>query len=330
MGSPRVSIDQLRRAARCQPRTAAGTRSLSRHGAVRNRGYDWSSRCHIPSCALPIYVTSVASVALFLDRHDAPGATAADVAAAHKLDLDVQEKYGVRYVTYWFDDDAGTVFCLAEGPDRESLEAVHREAHGLMANNIIEVGEAPINSYLGAPPLHRPGDVYVESAVRAILFTDLCDSTKQTQIIGDEGFVLLLHEHDEIVRSALHERGGREVKHTGDGIMASFSSASPAVEAGVDIQRRLKRRNETAKLPIHLRIGISIGEPVTERGDLFGATVQLSARLCSIAPPDGIAVSAAVRDLCVGKLLVFESRGAHRLKGFAERVPVFEVRFETE
>ena len=89
-------------------------------------------------------------MALFLDRHKAPGATAADIAAAHELDLAVQEKYKVRYVTYWFDADEGTVFCLAEGPDRQSLETVHREAHGLVADNIIEVGSGPINAFLGA------------------------------------------------------------------------------------------------------------------------------------------------------------------------------------
>jgi hypothetical protein len=88
-------------------------------------------------------------MALFLDRHKAPGATAADIAAAHELDLAVQEKYKVRYVTYWFDAGEGTVFCLAEGPDRQSLETVHREAHGLVADNIIEVGNGPINAFLG-------------------------------------------------------------------------------------------------------------------------------------------------------------------------------------
>ena len=264
-------------------------------------------------------------MALFLDRHDAPGATAAEIAAAHELDLAVQEKYRVRYVTYWFDEDQGTVFCLAEGPDRESLEAVHRDAHGLVADNIIEVGEGPINAFMGALPLHPAGDVYVESAVRAIVFTDLCDSTRQTQELGDEGFMALLREHDEIVRNALHDRSGREVKHTGDGIMASFASVSAAVEAGIDMQRGVHRRNASAERPIHIRIGISVGEPVTERDDLFGATVQLSARLCSVASRDGIAVSTAVRDVCAGKRFAFASKGAMELKGFSEPVPVFEV-----
>src|ERR1700691_5536694 len=202
-------------------------------------------------------------MALFLDRHKAPGATATDIAAAHELDLAVQEKYKVRYVTYWFDADEGPVFCLAEGPDRESLETVHREAHGLVADNIIEVGNGPINAFLGEIPRHPAGEAYVDSAVRAILFTDLCDSTQQTQELGDEAFMVLIREHDEIVRTALQKCSGREVKHTGDGIMASFMSVSSAVESGIDIQRSLGHRNDHAERPIHLRVGISVGEPVT-------------------------------------------------------------------
>ncbi len=264
-------------------------------------------------------------MALFLDRHRAPGATAADIAAAHELDLAVQDKYKVRYVTYWFDEDEGTVFCLAEGPDRESLETVHREAHGLVADNIIEVGNGPINAFLGEIPRHPPGSAYVESAVRVILFTDLCDSTLQTQELGDDGFMCLLREHDEIVRAALQKQAGREVKHTGDGIMASFTSVSAAVESAIDMQSSLQRRNESAERPIRLRVGISVGEPVTERGDLFGAAVQLSARLCGVASPGGIAVSTAVRELCVGKRFAFDSKGSLNLKGFVEPVPVFEV-----
>jgi class 3 adenylate cyclase len=266
-------------------------------------------------------------MALFLDRHEAPGATAADIAAAHELDLAVQDQYGVRYVTYWFADGDGTVFCLAEGPNREALEAVHRDAHGLLAVNIIEVGEGPINAFLGTVPHHNAGEVYVESAVRAILFTDLCDSTQHTQELGDDAYMVLIREHDEIVRTSLRERGGREVKHTGDGIMASFVSVSSAVESGIDVQRALRRRNVEADHEIHVRIGISVGEPVTQSGDLFGSSVQLSARLCGVAPPGGITVSSAVRDLCAGKLLEFVATGPHALKGFAEPVPSFEVRF---
>lgn len=267
-------------------------------------------------------------MALFLDRHEVVGATAADVAAAHELDLSVQDRYGVRYITYWFDDGAGTVFCLAEGPDRAAVETVHREAHGLMADNLIEVGEGPINAFLGDFPRHPAGEAYAESAVRAILFTDFCESTRLTRELGDQGFMCLLREHNEIVRTALGSRGGREVKHTGDGIMSSFSSVTAAVETGIAIQQSVLARNEMTERPFHLRIGISVGEPVTDSGDLFGVAVQLSARLCDAASPGGIAVSNAVRELCAGKPFEFDARGDVALKGFAEPMVVFDVRIK--
>ena len=77
-----------------------------------------------------------------MDIHrDVEGLTAEAVAGAHQKDLEVQDKLGVKYIRYWFDEESGTVFCLAEAPSKEAAEAVHREAHGLMASEIIEVRE---------------------------------------------------------------------------------------------------------------------------------------------------------------------------------------------
>lgn len=265
---------------------------------------------------------------LYLDRHVIPGSTAVEVADAHKLDLEVQEKYQVRYVTYWFDDRDGTVFCLAEGPDREALNAVHREAHGLVADNVIEVGEGPINAFLGERPTFDAGEAYVAPGVRVIFFTDICDSTSQTAALGDEGFMALLRAHNDVVRTALGRHSGREVKHLGDGIMASFTSVSAALEAGIEVQRQLLERASGGTLMPRVRIGISVGEPVTDADDLFGTAVQLSARLCSVARPGGIAVSNAVRELSAGKRFEFGEPAHHELKGFTGLVPVYEVQFE--
>jgi hypothetical protein len=77
---------------------------------------------------------------LYMDIHKGvEGLTAQAVADAHKKDLEVQKKYGVKYLNYWFNDDDGTVFCLSEAPNKEAAQAVHREAHGLVADEIIEV-----------------------------------------------------------------------------------------------------------------------------------------------------------------------------------------------
>ena len=79
---------------------------------------------------------------LFMDiHHHVEGLTADAVAGAHQADLKTQEKYGVKYLRYWFDEGTGKVFCLVEAPTREAAVAVHREAHGLVADEIIEVRE---------------------------------------------------------------------------------------------------------------------------------------------------------------------------------------------
>ena len=261
---------------------------------------------------------------LFMDRHDMPGVSAEEVADAHAQDVGVQTAHGVRFLTYWFDSGSGSVFCLVEGPTKDAVEQVHREAHGGIASNIIEVEPGPVNAFFGSVPEHPVGHAYAESAVRAVLFTDVCGSTEMTQRLGDDGAMALLREHDEIVRDALKEHTGREVKHTGDGIMASFSSVASSVETAIAIQRRLTERDDAS---LEVRIGISAGEPVSDNEDLFGAAVQLAARLCAASEPRGISVSVAVRELCVGKRFTFEERGPMALKGFSEPTPFYEVRW---
>src|ERR1700733_15845978 len=180
---------------------------------------------------------------LFMDRHDLPDATAADIAAAHLRDLEVQERFGVRFVTYWFEEEAGSGFCLVEGPDKESVEAAHSASHGLTPVNVVEVDEAIIRGFFGRLNTHPPGEPYVESAFRAILFTDIVDSTRLTQELGDRAAMRLLREHNSIVRSVLARFGGTEVKHTGDGIMAAFASAFQSLGAAIQIQRDLFERD---------------------------------------------------------------------------------------
>jgi hypothetical protein len=79
---------------------------------------------------------------LFMDVHDkVDGATADAVAGAHMKDVEVQGQYGVKYLKYWLDEGSGRIFCLADAPDREAAIRVHREAHGLLADEIYEVTE---------------------------------------------------------------------------------------------------------------------------------------------------------------------------------------------
>ena len=93
---------------------------------------------------------------IFLDRHDLRGLTAADIAEAHRKDLEVQERYGVRFLTYWFDEARGTGFCLIDAPDIETAMRVHDEAHGDVAKDVIEVDLSAVEAFLGRVSDPRP------------------------------------------------------------------------------------------------------------------------------------------------------------------------------
>src|SRR5262245_285460 len=165
---------------------------------------------------------------LYMDIHELDGLSSEDIARAHAQDLESQKKYGVDYRKYWIDEGCGKAFCLVQAPTSEIAIRVHREAHGHVAEKIIEVDPDLADGFLGGGGVNATGAATVpgtgdvrDTGIRTILFTDIVDSTSLTQAMGDEAVMNLLGIHDEIVRNALAATGGREVKHTGDGIMAS-------------------------------------------------------------------------------------------------------------
>jgi class 3 adenylate cyclase len=271
---------------------------------------------------------------IFMDRHDLLGAKSEDVAEAHRRDVDIQDRHGVKYMAYWFDQERGAAFCLVDAPDAATAERVHREAHGEIAHAIIPVDLTTVEAFLGriGDPRAGPGDAApaVDPGLRAVMFTDIVGSTEMTARLGDAAALDLVRAHDALVRRGLEAYGGREVKHTGDGIMASFDQVANAVRGAADIQRRFCSYNVDASESLSIRIGIHAGEPVEDRNDLFGATVQLASRLCSEAEANGIVVSGLVRELCGEDAARFVALGERRLKGFAQGIPVFRFQWQTE
>jgi class 3 adenylate cyclase len=249
----------------------------------------------------------------------------------HQADLDVQDKYGVKYHKFWMNEETGTIFCLTEGPSKEACIAVHGEAHGQMACEIIEVQQSDVALFMGIAGTNGAGrvvytDGQYDSAVRTFLFTDIVDSTDLTQQVGDAKAIEIIRKHNKIVRDNIILNEGKEVKHTGDGIMASFVSAFKAVNCAREIQKNLKKlRDENPGYPLHVRIGLNTGEPVTEGGDFFGVTVQMAARICNKAESNQVLVSNIVKELCMGKTLNFVDRGPMELKGFSSPISVYEV-----
>lgn len=161
-----------------------------------------------------------------------------------------------------------------------------------------------------------------------ILFTDMEGSTSLTQRLGDSRAQELVRAHDAIVRDSLAAHGGAEIKHTGDGIMASFPSASGALDSAIEIQRKLARHNqEHPDTPVNVRIGLNAGEPVREQDDLFGQAVQVARRVCDMAAPGQILASNVVRELVAGKGFLFAGQGETALRGFEDPVRLYEVRW---
>jgi class 3 adenylate cyclase len=267
-----------------------------------------------------------------MDIHELNGVTAEDAAKGHAADVEVQQKYGVNYLKYWVNESCGKVFCLVDAPNAEAANHVHREAHGLIAQKIIEVQPELAEGFLGGVETNAAGAVVVpggaaderDPGIRTILFTDIVESTTLTQTLGDEAAMAMLDVHNTIVRNALSDLGGREVKHTGDGIMASFVSAAAAVKCATQIQRDLAKHRENQRA-VKVRIGAAAGEPVEQHHDLFGCTVQLAARLCSHASPEQILVSNAIAELCLGKGFSFQDVGEVVLKGFDRPVRAHAV-----
>ncbi|HUV32906.1 MAG TPA: nickel-binding protein [Devosiaceae bacterium] len=265
---------------------------------------------------------------IFMDRHELAGVTAEVLAGLHAMDLEVQERVGAKILTYWFDEARGAGFCLIEAPDRATAVRVHAESHGNLAVDMIAVELSAVEAFLGRiadPAMQTPdGAAAVDSAFRAVMFTDIVESTAMTERLGDTRSVEMVRTHDSLVRRALRDAAGHEVKHTGDGIMASFEDVVAAVDCTCTIQRSFADFNRDSGEKLHVRIGVHCGEPVQDSNDLFGSTVQMAARLCQRAGTDAIVVSDAVHQE-LPRRVSLSALGPQSLKGFAEPVELYQV-----
>lgn len=159
-----------------------------------------------------------------------------------------------------------------------------------------------------------------------VMFTDMVGSTSLTQTLGDQGAQKVVRAHNRVVREALTQYGGREVKHTGDGIMCSFPTTSNSVECAVMIQKGVLKHNvDNPDLPLGVKIGINAGEPIQEDNDLFGTTVQLAARIVDKAGNYEVFVSEIVRGICAGTTIKFKNRGQYDMKGIEDKITLYEV-----
>jgi pimeloyl-ACP methyl ester carboxylesterase len=149
----------------------------------------------------------------------------------------------------------------------------------------------------------------LDRALATVLFTDIVGSTERATALGDRRWRDLLEQHDRLVRRELERHRGREVKMTGDGVLATFDGPARAINCATAICERVR------PLGIEVRAGLHTGECELRNGDVGGIAVHIGARVAALAGAGEVVVSSTVKDLVVGSGLTFSDRGTHSLKG---------------
>jgi AraC-like DNA-binding protein len=224
---------------------------------------------------------------LYMDRHDvSETVTAEHVAQLHQQDLKVQDQFGCRGLTYWFDDKRKTAFCLIEAPNMKALEDMHNHAHGQVPHRIIEVEPGIVESFLGRiedPKKAKDTELNIidDAAFRTILMIELKQATPfQT---GAERFQPLLKDFSREVIDVVSDHQGNPVRQNDYYYLVSFQSVSRAVHAAFKIQAAFyDPANAILKSRLSLKIGISAGVPVTEKRQIFEDTIKMSDRMCQV------------------------------------------------
>src|ERR671925_665340 len=167
-----------------------------------------------------------------------------------------------------------------------------------------------------------------ERSTAIVLFTDLVGSTELRSRLGEDAAEALRAQHDALVTGAIDANRGTVVKNLGDGFMATFTGASDAVGAAVAIQQAIERHNRSGSTTLGVRIGISAGDVVLDKGDCFGTPVIEAARLCAAAQGGQILASELVRGLAHAGEETLTAIGSLELKGLTKPLPAVQVDWE--
>jgi len=238
---------------------------------------------------------------IYMDRHDvSETVTAENVAQLHQEDLKIQDQFGCRGLTYWFDEKRKTAFCLIEAPDAKAIEKMHNQAHGQVPHSVIEVDASIVESFLGRiedpeKAQNTALNIINDPAFRTIMVIVL----KRLSLIQNDPaqFKSSLHNYNNAVINLLDVYDGKPVNQTENHFLVSFKSVSNALHAAFDIQSLFNDfRKYTNNDKILLKIGLSAGVPVTKKQLIFEDTIKLAERMCKIIKGE-IIVSSEVKEL---------------------------------
>lgn len=238
-----------------------------------------------------------------MDLHKMPNITADQAKTAHIADELIQASYGVKYLQFWVNVEAGLLFCLVEGPDKAAVEDVHRKSHGHVACAVVEVDPSYCalimgnNVRLDGGLVHRPSGL-VDPGTRFILTASFYGNTAAESLNAREAIVNRFAKHN-----------GRQIKLSGeDSQMSVFDSADEAFQCAKEIQSELSENHNTS-----FSIGLSAGQPLTENNEFIEETICLAKRLSLIAEDGSILVSPLFSELCSDDLTSKGNRNLRQL-----------------
>jgi len=244
---------------------------------------------------------------IFMDRHDLPDSTTAEyIAQLHQEDLKIEAQFGCRGLTYWFDSERKTAFCLVEAAEKSAIVKMHNHAHGAIPHLIIEVEPSIVESFLGR--IEDPEkaknialNIINDPAFRTLMVLQL-NSMSSNQ---NHPTLRVVHrDHLNAVSDVIEKFEGSVVKQNESALLVSFKSVTNAVQASSAISSYIKKVNTNK---ISFKIGLSAGVPVTKEGSIFETTIKAAERMCLLVNGE-IIISSEVKDL-------FNSENLNKLKG---------------
>jgi AraC-like DNA-binding protein len=236
-----------------------------------------------------------------MDRHDVSQEVTAEVVAQlHQRDLKIQDRFQCRGLTYWFDEKRKAAFCLVEAPSKKAIQEMHQFAHGDVPTRIIEVDPKIVEAFLGRiedPRKATPAELNIidDSAFRTVVALAL-KPFYHTGVATTSPDPSAAKCGDAIMEQ-LHGFGGNLARHSEGTFLASFKSASRAVQASLDISRTVRDlQAEAGRMTMALKIGLAAGVPVTKKKLLFEEVVKLAERMC-MSVKGSVILSSEVRAL---------------------------------
>jgi AraC-like DNA-binding protein len=235
-----------------------------------------------------------------MDRHDVSDTvTAENVAQLHQEDLKVEQEFGCKGMTYWFDGESKTAFCLIKAPNKEAIQEMHNHAHGEVPNSIIEVDEHIVTSFLGRitdPKKAQNSELNIinDPALRVIM---VIETSNYLNRIEANQFSIFTQKFHNSVSKTITQFEGSIVKQNNNSYLVSFKSVTNAIFCALKVQSNFKYI--TPKFDVQnriLKIGIDAGLPVTSKNDLFEETIMLATRMCEIVTHE-IVISPEIKSL---------------------------------